>query len=141
MVDVEEQLRAMNLRLARLEEAVLGLAKQREEAAAAPARPASVVASAADDEDRFFRNTVPQVDASAVRSQIKASASPFFEKSADESELTVTQVMGWTGATLLVLAAAYLIRLVYDAGWLTPPRQLGLAVLGGSGACRRRRGR
>lgn len=44
---------------------------------------------------------------------------------------TVTQILGWTGATALVLAVAYLIRLALDAGWLTPERQLGLAVLSG----------
>lgn len=45
--------------------------------------------------------------------------------------LSVTQILGWTGATALVLAVAYLIRLALDAGWLTPERQLGLAVLSG----------
>ncbi len=45
--------------------------------------------------------------------------------------LSVTQILGWTGATALVLAVAYLIRLALDAGWLTPGRQLGLAVLSG----------
>jgi uncharacterized membrane protein len=44
---------------------------------------------------------------------------------------TVTQILGWTGATALVLAVAYLIRLALDSGWLTPERQLGLAVLSG----------
>ena len=43
----------------------------------------------------------------------------------------VTQILGWTGATALVLAMAYLIRLALDAGWLTPERQLALAVLSG----------
>lgn len=47
------------------------------------------------------------------------------------STLSVTQILGWTGATALVLAVAYLIRLALDAGWLTPERQLGLAVLSG----------
>jgi len=47
------------------------------------------------------------------------------------SALSVTQILGWTGATALVLAVAYLIRLALDAGWLTPERQLGLAVLSG----------
>ncbi|MEB0137465.1 MULTISPECIES: DUF2339 domain-containing protein [unclassified Undibacterium] len=44
--------------------------------------------------------------------------------------VTVTQVLGWTGATALVLAAVFLIRLVLDAGWLTPERQIGLALIG-----------
>ncbi|MCP5155935.1 MAG: DUF2339 domain-containing protein [Ectothiorhodospiraceae bacterium] len=42
-----------------------------------------------------------------------------------------TQVLGWSGASALVLAAAYLVRLALDAGWLTPPRQVGAAALGG----------
>lgn len=134
MADVEEQLRAMNLRLARLEEAVLNLAP-RVPAASTGSRPSPNASSTCDEEDPHFRNTEPQAYAPSQRMQPqeKRQTSPFFEKSVDESELTVTQVMGWTGATLLVLAAAYLIRLVYDAGWLTPSRQLGLAVLSGAG--------
>ena len=45
---------------------------------------------------------------------------------------TVTQLMGWAGATLLVLAAAYLIRLVYDTGWFTPGRQVLIAAVAGA---------
>ncbi len=45
--------------------------------------------------------------------------------------ISVTNILGWTGATALVLAAAYLIRLAIDSGWLTPERQIALAVLGG----------
>ena len=129
MAEMDEQLRALNLRVARLEEAVLQLSRGgRGQAAAAPAGPA------ADDEDPHFRNTVPQARvAPAVEATRKADASPFFERRRDEDELSVTQIMGWTGATLLVLAAAYLIKLVYDTGWLTPPRQIWLAVLGGAG--------
>ncbi len=44
---------------------------------------------------------------------------------------TITNLLGWAGATALVLAAAYLIRLAIESGWLTPARQVGLAVLGG----------
>lgn len=134
MADVEEQLRALNLRLARLEEAVLNLAPRMPAATTAP-RPVPTAAPARDEEDLHFRNTEPQAYAATAGGGAGkiAKASPFFEKSVDEGELTVTQIMGWTGATLLVLAAAYLIRLVYDAGWLTPSRQLGLAVLGGVG--------
>lgn len=134
MADVEEQLRALNLRLARLEEAVLNLAPRVPASSVAP-RPVPIAAPARDEEDPHFRNTEPQAYAASAAGGAgkTAKVSPFFEKSVDEGELTVTQIMGWTGATLLVLAAAYLIRLVYDAGWLTPPRQLGLAVMGGVG--------
>lgn len=132
MADVEEQLRALNLRLARLEEAVLNLSPRA--AAAAPVSPRPAAPPPGLD-DPHFRNTEPQAPEVPIagRTARPAPASPFFEKTVDERELSVTQIMGWTGATLLVLAAAYLIRLVYDAGWLTPPRQLGLAVLGGVG--------
>jgi len=40
----------------------------------------------------------------------------------------VTQILGWTGASAIVLAMAYLIRLGLESGWLTPVRQLGLAL-------------
>lgn len=44
---------------------------------------------------------------------------------------SITSLLGWSGAAALVLAAVYLIRLALDAGWLTPERQIGLAVVGG----------
>lgn len=40
--------------------------------------------------------------------------------------------MAWGAAFAFLLASVYLLRIVYDSGWLTPPRQLGLATLGGS---------
>ena len=44
---------------------------------------------------------------------------------------SVTSLLGWSGATALVLAAVYLVRLAIDSGWLTPERQVGIAVLAG----------
>ena len=60
-------------------------------------------------------------------------ASPWLADQKDEGGrlLSITQILGWTGVTALVLAAAYLIRLAVDVGWLTPARQIGLAVIGG----------
>jgi uncharacterized membrane protein len=49
----------------------------------------------------------------------------------EERPSLVTSVLGWGGAIALVLAAAYLIRLAIDTGWLTPMRQVALAVIGG----------
>lgn len=49
----------------------------------------------------------------------------------EEKVSSVTSILGWSGASALVLAAVYLIRLAIDSGWLTPERQVGLAVLGG----------
>jgi uncharacterized membrane protein len=52
-------------------------------------------------------------------------------RSEPSEPLSITQILGWTGATAIVLAMAYLIRLALDTGWLTPERQLALAVLTG----------
>lgn len=41
-----------------------------------------------------------------------------------------TQLLGWGGAAALVLAASYLIKLAIVSGWLTPERQIGMAVIG-----------
>ena len=38
-------------------------------------------------------------------------------------------MLGWGGAAALVLAASYIVRLAIASGWLTPERQIGLAVL------------
>lgn len=51
------------------------------------------------------------------------------DRRAPPAQVPITQILGWTGATTIVLAMAYLIRLALDTGWLTPERQLALAVL------------
>lgn len=49
---------------------------------------------------------------------------------------SIGNILGWGGAIALLLAAAYLIRLAVDSGWLTPMRQVafagmfGLALIG-----------
>jgi uncharacterized membrane protein len=52
------------------------------------------------------------------------------EKSPHAGSPLATQLLGWGGATALVLAASYIIKLALSSGWLTPERQLGIAVLG-----------
>jgi uncharacterized membrane protein len=54
-------------------------------------------------------------------------------RGSERSPVAVTQILGWSGAAALVLAAIYFIRLAVDAGWLTPERQVGLAALCGVG--------
>lgn len=44
---------------------------------------------------------------------------------------SITSVLGWSGSSALVLAFVSLIRLALDNGWLSPERQIGLAVIGG----------
>jgi len=52
------------------------------------------------------------------------------DKPAHTGPPLATQLLGWGGATALVLAASYIIKLALSSGWLTPERQLGIAVLG-----------
>ena len=137
MADLEGKLRAFEIRLARLEDALLGLATRGATPASAiyAPGPASTYDRADGEHDEFFKDTAPMAFAdthvpSPVAPPRQSRPMP---ASPPAGDLSVTQIMGWTGTTLLVLAAAYLIRLVYDAGWLTPNRQLVLAVLSGAG--------
>lgn len=119
MKTTDERLEQIETRLTRLERLIISLSKDKDQAAPPPPatpEPEMAAASAAQGAQivRPVRATPP------LRSwPVKREAEP----------LPVTQILGWTGATALVLAAAYLIRLAFDAGWLTPERQLAIAVL------------
>ena len=97
--------------------------------------------------ERFIRLTAPQ---SPAPGQSAAPASPppaprlapvppaAFSKPIipnasrhTDSSVPVTNILGWAGASALVLASIYLVVLAVDAGWLTPVRQVLLAMLGG----------
>ncbi|MBI5005574.1 MAG: DUF2339 domain-containing protein [Nitrosomonadales bacterium] len=49
-----------------------------------------------------------------------------------DASVPITNILGWAGASALVMASIYLVVLAVDAGWLTPVRQVLLAMLGGS---------
>jgi hypothetical protein len=51
---------------------------------------------------------------------------------APEESVSITTILGWGGATAIVLAAAYLIRLAIGSGWLTPTKQVAAALLIGA---------
>ena len=120
MKTLEERLEQVEARLARIEQLL----------------PAMPVTRGADADTTAQAGEAAAVEPVPVFRPPVAALSPT-RKMADPSyrsvshSLTVTQILGWTGATALVLAVAYLIRLALDAGWLTPERQLGLAVLSG----------
>ena len=128
MADIEDQLRGLYLRLNRLEDAVLTLSKRGTAHTAASDLPRATPVSVERPSPDRATTVAP-----AVTYKTPLQSTRPLRVQVPHAELTVTQIMGWTGATLLVLAAAYFIRLVYDAGWLTPSRQLLLAVLGGIG--------
>ena len=58
-----------------------------------------------------------------------AAAKP--ESQSGDTPSPATSWLGWGGATAFVLAAAYLIRLAIENGWLTPVRQVALAAVSG----------
>jgi len=114
---LEQRLAAIEARLARIE---LGLDTQAPNALAKEVASVRVSASSAfaalDD-----AGTARRVVAKSGQAEVPHAA----------SNLDATRLLGWSGATALVLAALYLIRLGIDSGWLTPLRQLGLAAFGG----------
>ncbi len=58
---------------------------------------------------------------------------PWKQTKRPREPLPITQILGWGGMIALVMAAAYLIKLGIDLGWLTPVRQIMLAFLSGGG--------
>lgn len=93
--------------------------------------------------ERFLRSTAPQPPTPAQGAAPAAPAprvaplppaafsKPLATARDSGPGLSVTSILGWAGATALVLAAIYLVVLAVDAGWLTPVRQVLLAMLGG----------
>ena len=65
-----------------------------------------------------------------VPAPMRAAAEPT-ARTGPTSASIATGLLGWGGAFALVLAAAYLIRLAIDVGWLTPERQVLCAGAGG----------
>ncbi|MEW6445475.1 MAG: DUF2339 domain-containing protein [Pseudomonadota bacterium] len=121
----EQRLTAIEARLARIEQALGPTAESTPPVRAAPA------AEAPDTPAQRPALLSPQDTGAATapastpkRADKRLSPAPSFG---------ATQLLGWSGATALVLAALYLIRLGIDSGWLTPLRQLALAAFGGGG--------
>ncbi len=77
-----------------------------------------------------YRDSDSIVDAASVRMPVEnewASPAP----SRNNVAPAATIIMGLTAAAAFVLAAVYFVKLVYDAGWLTPGLQVGLAAVSG----------
>lgn len=80
----------------------------------------------------------PATAASAARPAAAKPAAPrpvppvqAAEPDTEDHPSLITSVLGWGGAVALVLAAAYLIRLAVETGWLTPVRQIACATIFG----------
>jgi uncharacterized membrane protein len=92
--------------------------------------------------ERFLRSTAPNQGSAATTQapapKLATNPPPAFSKplavsaaKRTDSSIPVTNILGWAGASALVLASIYLVVLAVDAGWLTPVRQVLLAMLGG----------
>jgi uncharacterized membrane protein len=114
----ENRFRWIEERLTRLERLVQSLTTSAPQmvsppaAHLAPVQPPSI----------FTRPSTPAPPRRPAPSAAASAESP-------DTGSSVTTILGWTGVTAMVLAAAYLIRLAIDSGWLTPERQIGLAVV------------
>jgi|CXWL01.1.fsa_nt_gi uncharacterized membrane protein len=76
---------------------------------------------------------IPPVIQKAVVKNVEGNAAVSQQPAVPESlssytqPVTATRLMAWCAATTFVLAALYFLKLVYDTGWLTPLRQIGIA--------------
>lgn len=124
MAEVEDRLAGIESRLGRLEQLVQSIATGGVRAEAVKTAPdVSVLLNVASS-----TNTPSLTNIHGAGQAVPARK--VVEKQ-NNAAVSVTNILGWTGATALVLAAAYLIRLAIDSGWLTPERQIVLAILGG----------
>nr|WP_225562958.1 DUF2339 domain-containing protein [Rhodanobacter sp. DHG33] len=73
----------------------------------------------------------PTARAAVAARSASAQGAPTRAHAAPDSPSFATSILGWGGAAAFVLAAAYLIRLGVDSGWLTPLVQIAAAVAGG----------
>ncbi|MGH8661213.1 MAG: DUF2339 domain-containing protein [Burkholderiales bacterium] len=73
----------------------------------------------------------PAAPAPAQAARPAAPKAPPPKPEPEDRPSLVTSILGWGGAVALVLAAAYLIRLAVESGWLTPVRQVALAAIAG----------
>jgi len=69
----------------------------------------------------------------STKAQAQPTSAPSMAQASPSAKISPTVILGWGGVASLVLAAAYLLRLAIDSGFLTPIRQVGLAGIFGVG--------
>lgn len=122
MADVHDQLRELIRRLEAVEAQLQQLSNSADASASDGTAAASgkVSAPPVEHEIKAADATPPATTTSHAASRPRTSAP------------AATVVMGFTAAAAFVLATVYFIKLVFDTGWLTPGRQVGLAALAGA---------
>lgn len=142
--NVEERLAALEKRLALIEDRLDVRFVWPESSRTMSPQPGSSPAQAQQVQPPPMRPQRPQQQAQAPTTQplaarsavtgksaLAQAASTRVQASAPGSSSFATSVLGWGGGAAFVLAAAYLIRLGIDSGWLTPLVQIATAVAGG----------
>jgi len=78
-----------------------------------------------------LESSLPKASRTPPAQPLRPDAAPVAPAKPDGEERPslVTSILGWGGAAALVLAAAYLIRLAVESGWLTPVRQVAFAAV------------
>src|SRR5690242_19987648 len=76
-------------------------------------------------------NNMANAPAAPAAAPARAAPMAGAKPDAGDKPSLVTSFLGWGGAVALVLAAAYLIRLAVENGWLTPVRQVAFAAISG----------
>ena len=124
---VEERLAALEQQVAQIEDRLnLRFAWAQSSQAQSPPAPAQVAPGRppAGRPPGALPPALPKVESTppvGSRRQVQSRSGSSF----------ATNILGWGGALAFVLAAAYLIRLGIDGGWLTPVVQVTTAVVGG----------
>ncbi len=136
MLDITERLNNLENRLLAIE-IKLGIAKETMIAPPPAAAPAQAAATTAQRASAPARSTSapavpPRPPFGDLREAARRSPSAPIPESTPVTT-SITQLMAWSAGFALLLAAVYFLKLVYDVGWLTPERQLGLATLTGVG--------
>lgn len=127
MSDLGPRLSDIERRLAALE-ALAGITPEPAATPATPPPAATSAASASASEATVAADPGARPAPPPLMAESRARSA-----AGDPQASLVTNVLGWGGAAALVLAASYLIKLVYDSGWLTPVRQIAFAAVFGIG--------
>ena len=142
--NVEERLAALEKRLALIEDRLDVRFVWPESSRTMSPQPESAPAQAQQAQPPPIRPQRPQQQAQAPITQplaarsavtgesaLARAAAARVQATAPGSSSFATSILGWGGGAAFVLAAAYLIRLGIDSGWLTPLVQIATAVAGG----------
>jgi uncharacterized membrane protein len=119
MSALADRLAAIETRLARLERLL------------APGYAEGASKDAPDSQPPSRAVDAPTPPAASRRVQVERR--PAAARRAPEPDVHTTHWMAVAASFAFLLGAVYFIKLVYDTGWLTPGRQVGIALLTGIG--------